>query len=108
MSEDVVEFTLIVGDAAGHVLLHRLRRQDFDTNVDDSTSVESQVLDEEIVSHKGVLAKLHFDGDTVLDMVRLVVGENHFRTLIQEILPLFVERHLSHSFQLVEVVGDII
>ena len=44
VSEDIVKFALVVGNAAGHLFLHRLRWQNLNSNIDNPTSVESQVL----------------------------------------------------------------
>ena len=68
VSEYVMELPLVIADAARHLSLHRLCRQNLSADVNDTALVKRQVLDKEVVDHKGILAELHLNSDPVLDV----------------------------------------
>ena len=87
VAHDVVDFSLIVRDACGHqpatvrTLRHCLHRQNLYSKVDKPTTVEQQMLDEEIVCHKGILPKLYFEGHSGFHKVSLLVGLDYILSL---------------------------
>lgn len=62
-----MKLTLIVGDVRRHLLLHRLGRQDLHAHIGNTTGVERQMLDEDVVGDSGGITELNFDRYTVFE-----------------------------------------
>ena len=73
MSENIVKLTLIVSNARGHLLLHGFGRQYLHAHVGDTTGVERQMLDEDVVGNKRIFTKLNFNCYAVLNVIYLIV-----------------------------------
>jgi hypothetical protein len=53
--------------------LQFLHRQNFNTNIDHVSDVEGEVLNKQVIGHKGILAELDFDSHAAFDEISLIV-----------------------------------
>ena len=53
------------------MLLQRLHRQNFNPHIDLVTHIKRQVLDEQVVGHKGVFAELNLDRYAIFEKTSL-------------------------------------
>ncbi len=73
LPQHVQQITFVIWHATRHFLFQCFHRKYFDPYINDVRNIKAQVFDKQVMRYKRVLAKLNFDGYTLLHKVSLVI-----------------------------------